>query len=107
MQVRLVAEPADLHIVAAAVVAITSMKRLMDVAHDVQDVLESERLLLARCIRIAHGMREPRQRAHSTYGDLAALPASELVAADCASGAEAAMLEMRQLGGPSRAEFVG
>ena len=65
MQVRLVAEPADLHIVAAAVVAITSMKRLMDVAHDVHDELESECLLLARRVRIAHGLREPRQRTQS------------------------------------------
>lgn len=38
----------------------------MDVTHDVDDEIESERLFLARCVRIAHGLRDPRQRTQRT-----------------------------------------
>jgi len=52
--------------VVAAVLAFANMERLMDVTHGVDDELESERLFLARCVRIAHGLRDPRQRTQRT-----------------------------------------
>ena len=65
VQVGFVAELANLHVVTTAVFGIASVKRLMDVAHDMHDEFEGKRLLFARRIRIAHGLRKPRERAQS------------------------------------------